>query len=143
MADALRVLIGFVVVVVLIGVLLVTCSVGGIAVWTYSTNKSSEERLAKVGATLRWKAGDCTKDDFPLTLKVTNNSGRAIISLELEPRAYRPNYSRNVARYANYATDRIIRSDETFVTCFRHPGLTGEYDASTLIWSGKITYSFD
>ncbi|TIP11458.1 hypothetical protein [Mesorhizobium sp.] len=143
MAEALRVLIGFIVLLAIGAFLLVTCGVGGIALWINNSNKQSETRLAKIDSTLRWKEHGCDSSDYPLALRVQNNSDRTIIGLELDTRAYRPNYSNNVAGGRPFETDRIIRPGEIFLTCLSQPPLNGDYDPSTLTWSGKISFTFN
>lgn len=92
--------------------------------WFEDKQRQAEED--KVEMTVRYDLDECP-EDFPLFVKILNNSDRTINSVDFDIRITRKGYSKNLAEWGDYGSDKIIEPGSGWESCWKYK-LQAEYE---------------
>lgn len=87
---------------------------------------SFERHKEKVYIAVSFDETVCTKD-FPLVIKITNNSSKTISKVSIDVDVTRTGYSRNINGYQYLDSDKIIKPREDWQSCWRVESKEGTF----------------
>jgi hypothetical protein len=104
--------------------------IGSWFAWTYAQDQRRQADVALTKVLAVYDQGRCPAD-FPLLVKITNESGKTLERVSFSLKAFREGYSSPLyeSGFRNYVTDRIIPPQSEWQTCWSVP--QPSYSAST------------
>ncbi len=131
--------------------LIILCAVAGGALFLYYYlgDKRRGSKIAGIDITVNYNIPKCSKD-YPLEIRIKNNSGSTINKIRFNLAGYREGFSEPIygTGYDKYETDKIIPIGKTLWMCWKIPKLSygkseagnTAYPPKSMIWKASDFY---
>ena len=86
----------------------------------YQPEQARKELRDQVVVSVSYNEENCAKK-YPLLVKIHNKSSKTVTKVSWDLDVYQPGYSTDLAGYADYSSDKILRPGEEWQTCYTLP----------------------
>lgn len=105
---------------ILIGVVIIALLGGLMYLWSTLSDWYKVDRYkSKVTVNVKFDKAECSEKEYPLSIFVGNSSIKTISHISVDVKVSRLGYSNKINNYSSFDSDKLIKPNEGFQTCWR------------------------